>query len=217
MTTITDYTSLQSSVGDFLMRADLTAVIPTFIQLCEAQMNRKLRCRQQITKVSVSVATEFVTAPTDIAQTVYFKYTDYPSNRLVYCEPQNMPLAIATVNVRPRAWTLEKSPENFRFAPIPDQSYAAEYLYFAKLPPLASNPTNWLLALAPDAYLYGALLQSAPYLRDDERIAVWGQLYATAVNDVMASNKVAEQLLRTDDAMAMAGAGRTSFNINTGM
>ena len=47
-------------------------------------------------------------------------------------------------------------------------------VYRANIPPLASNGANWLLTLAPDLYLYGALLESAPYIKEDGRIQTWG-------------------------------------------
>jgi hypothetical protein len=40
---ITTYTELKSTIADFLNRDDLTAVIPTFISLAEAQMEREVR------------------------------------------------------------------------------------------------------------------------------------------------------------------------------
>jgi hypothetical protein len=44
--------------------------------------------------------------------------------------------------------------------------------------------TNWLLTSSPDIYLYGALLQAAPYLQDDARIQTWATLYERALNDL---------------------------------
>jgi hypothetical protein len=49
--------------------------------------------------------------------------------------------------------------------------------------------SNWLLEIAPDAYLYGSLVQSAPYLKDDGRVQVWGGLYAGAVAAVNRDNE----------------------------
>jgi len=54
-------------------------------------------------------------------------------------------------------------------------------LYYQKVPSLSSNSDNWLLLEAPDVYLYGALLHSAPYLAEDQRVAVWAQMYSAAV------------------------------------
>ena len=74
--------------------------------------------------------------------------------------------------------------------PSPDSSYTAELVYFRNVPKLSNtNTTNWLLELAPDLYLYGTLLQSAPYLRDDERITTWASLYAKKVLDIEESDQ----------------------------
>jgi hypothetical protein len=57
-------------------------------------------------------------------------------------------------------------------------------IYRANIPPLAANSTNWLLALAPDLYLYGALLESAPYIKEDARIQTWGLGFTSAMADL---------------------------------
>jgi len=67
-------------------------------------------------------------------------------------------------------------------APAPDTSYTMEHLYFSRIPALhEGSPTNWMLDYHPDAYLYGALLHSAPYLVEDQRIAVWSTLYEAVI------------------------------------
>ncbi len=45
---LTTYNELKTSVGDWLNRTDLTTVIPDFIALAEAQIERQLRTRQMI-------------------------------------------------------------------------------------------------------------------------------------------------------------------------
>jgi len=80
---------------------------------------------------------------------------------------------------RPEYYTHADS--QFRLYPTPDTTYNMELLYITKIPSLAANSTNWLLELAPDVYLYGALLHSAPYLQEDGRAGTWGALYSAAV------------------------------------
>jgi hypothetical protein len=48
----------------------------------------------------------------------------------------------------------------------------------------ASNTTNWLLTLAPDLYLYGSLLEAAPYIGNDERIPVWASAVSTVIDQL---------------------------------
>ena len=70
----------------------------------------------------------------------------------------------------------------FQLYPTPSDDTDFELLYIQKLDALSgSNADNWLLLDSPDVYLYGALLHSAPYLAEDERVAVWAQMYAASV------------------------------------
>jgi len=63
-------------------------------------------------------------------------------------------------------------------------------VYYARIPALSdSNTSNWLLDYSPDIYLYGALMQSAPYLQNDERITIWSSLYLKAIDDLEISNQ----------------------------
>jgi hypothetical protein len=51
---------------------------------------------------------------------------------------------------------------------------------------LTPSITNWLLQTAPDAYLYGTLMEAAPYLHDDDRIPVWASGVQAAFADLNA-------------------------------
>ena len=79
----------------------------------------------------------------------------------------------------PALYTLEAG--QFHLYPTPIADTDVELLYYAEVPALASNATNWLLTAAPDVYLYGSLMHSAPYLQDDARLSVWAQLYSSSV------------------------------------
>ena len=65
--------------------------------------------------------------------------------------------------------------------PAPDTAYKAEITYYEKLVPLSSANTNSILQEAPNIYLFGALLQAEPYLKNDSRIATWQQKYDSVV------------------------------------
>jgi hypothetical protein len=61
--------------------------------------------------------------------------------------------------------------------------------YYAKIPALSdSNPTNWLLTKAPGVYLYGSLLESAPFESDDARMQSWLALYQSAIAGLKATD-----------------------------
>ena len=68
-------------------------------------------------------------------------------------------------------------------APTPDDDYAYEVLYYERVQPLDdSNQSNWFTQYAPQALLYGSLLQAMPFLKNDERIAMWQAQYSAIVN-----------------------------------
>lgn len=71
--------------------------------------------------------------------------------------------------------------------PTPGDTYTLEWVYAQTIPRLSdSNTTNWLLDLAPDVYLYGSLVHTAPYLKEDNRAAVWASIYQAALDAVNA-------------------------------
>jgi hypothetical protein len=63
-------------------------------------------------------------------------------------------------------------------APTPASNYTFEVLYYERLQPLDStNQTNWFTIYAPQALLYGSLLQAMPYIKNDERSMMWKANY----------------------------------------
>lgn len=182
-----NYSQLKSNIADFLNRSDLTAVIPTFIELAESQMERPLRVRQMLSRSTASIDTQYSAFPADFLEAKTFKITSSnPIQPLEFLTPEQMDdrdQLYANAPGMPKYFTVIGN--QLRVSPTPDATYTAELSYFAKLPKLSDSvTTNWLLASSPDAYLYGALMQAAPYLKDDERVAVWGTLYNTAIESI---------------------------------
>lgn len=65
--------------------------------------------------------------------------------------------------------------------PGPDAAYGLHALYWRRFASLTADAdTNWLLTNYSSIYLYAMLLESAPFIGHDERIATWHQLYASA-------------------------------------
>ena len=75
--------------------------------------------------------------------------------------------------------------QHWLFAETPDDDYPIEIVYY-ELPPLLDDEQqqNWLTNYAPNALLYGTLLEATPFLKNDERIPVWQGFYEMAVNSL---------------------------------
>jgi hypothetical protein len=67
-------------------------------------------------------------------------------------------------------------------APTPATNYSFQVLYYERNQPLdSSNQSNWFTQYAPQALLYGSLLQAMPFLKNDERIPVWQAMYDKSI------------------------------------
>ena len=98
-----------------------------------------------------------------------------------------------------------RTENQFEFFPSPDGSYGVELLYYQRVPALSdSNTTNWLLTEAPDVYLYGSLVHSAPYLADDARTAVWAQIFGAAMQRL---NQSSDEAVHSGVGLVMKNRG----------
>lgn len=194
MTQITDYVSLQTAVTEYLARdqdTTLIARIPSFIQLAEAKFNRQLFVRQMEQRSTAVVDTtssepEFVALPADFQSMRRVRLSNLIGKPCLEfksgTQMDEYRVAIADLAGRPRYFTVFGN--ELELAPRPDAAYTIEMVYRQNVPSLASSGANWLLSLAPDLYLYGALLESAPYIKEDARIQTWGLAFTAALSDL---------------------------------
>jgi len=191
---ITDYASLQAAVIEWLARDQdtfLIARVPSFIQFSEAKFNRTVFVRQMETRSSTLCDTtagepEFIALPADFQSMRRIRLpgvTGKPNLEFMSgTQMEEYRLSIGNAPAQPRYFSIFGN--EIELAPTPDANYAVEMIYRANVPPLAANSTNWLLTMAPDLYLYGALMESAPYLKNDDRLQVWGSGFKTALDDL---------------------------------
>jgi hypothetical protein len=179
---LSNYTELKASIADFLNRDDLTAVIPDFITLAEAAINRDVRHYEMENRATADLDQQYLDRPADWLETIRINITGGGTRHLEYLSAASMADKRAgTDNTTGEPKFFRHAERAFEVFPTPDGTYEVELLYYEKVPALSStNATNWLLTDHPDVYLYGALLHSSPYLAEDQRIGVWAQLYSAA-------------------------------------
>ena len=132
------------------------------------------------TTITGVVTSEILYVPDDMLEVE--RIVLYPAGReveLEYMPAKNMqkyrgrtamPFAFTAIN------------QQIYVAPVPDAAYNYTMYYIARIPALSSiRPTNYLLTSSPDIYLYAALMEASPYLKDDARVALWAQAYTNAV------------------------------------
>jgi hypothetical protein len=182
MATITNYTTLVSTVADYLNRQDLSAQIPTFIQLAESDLNTRLRCREMIVRATTTNDDEYVRLPLDFLEGINLQLVGGQSPlRYITLDEADIVNARQGYNA-PTFYSLMNGAIELVPPPATGVDVEIEMVYYGKITALSeANQTNWLLLKAPDVYLYGALVHAAPFLMDDQRISVFGSFYSQRV------------------------------------
>ncbi len=194
MTLITDYATLQTAVTEYLARdqdVTLIARIPTFIQLAEAKFNRQLFVRQMEERSTTVTDTsddepEFISLPSDFQSMRRVRLSSVAGKPLLEFKSgtqlDEYRSSRANTTGRPIYFTIFG--DEIELCPSPDAEYTIEMVYRKNVPALATDDVNWLLTLAPDLYLYGALMESAPYIKEDGRLQTWGAGFASALDSL---------------------------------
>ena len=157
---LSTYSEIKSTVADYLNRADLTAVLPSFVTLAESKFNRELRTRDMLTRVQTTSNDEYVSLPTDFLQH-YSLELDAASAQppMDYIGPQEAKVLKAQNRTASTTYYYTVIDGAFEIIPAPGSDLDLRMVYYAKIPALSdSNTTNWLLTKSPDLYLYSALL-----------------------------------------------------------
>lgn len=185
---LSTYSELQAAVADWLQRGDLTTQIPDFIALCEARLNREVRFRQQIQRATTEFSDQYITLPGDYAEIKDMLLLSNPPRSLIFITMQRMDdLKISNATgTAPYYFTIVGN--TLELYPVGGDC-TGEMTYYKQIPALSVDSTNWLLTKHPDIYLYGTLLQAAPYLRDDDRALVWETLYQKAISEAEVENQ----------------------------
>lgn len=175
---VTDYSTLKTTVANYLHRTDLTANIPDFISMAEWRIARALRISQLLTTSTLSVTAAAATTalPTGFLEIANVKIAN--GAELSYVPPDR----IDQVSGAGVPWVYSLVGANIMLAPSWTAGGSLTVTHWAKQTELSdSNTTNWYVTNAPDSLLYGALLESAPFLQSDNRITVWQQFFDQSI------------------------------------
>lgn len=199
------YDSLTSTVLQYLERKDAAVVeaIPTFISLAEFEIAQEIKTlgQLQVAEATMTADNALLQKPARWRKTVsmsvtvdgkkqpvYLRKYEYLKNYWPDANQTDVPLYYADTD-----W------EHWYLAPTPDQDYAFEVLYYERISPLSSaNQTNWLTQNAPNAMLFGTLLQAMQFLKNDQR-TIFQQKYTEALQSLKA-----EDVARVGDRQAVA-------------
>ncbi len=179
-----NYTALQAEVVDWSYRTDITDRVPSFITLCETDLQVRCKLVEFEADGTVSVVAGVGTLPSGFtgARSVY--WDGDTSRTLSYVTPDRF--ATLENNGGTGLWYTITG-DTLKVSPGGDGTL--NMTYKARFTPLSdANPTNVLLDNYPDAYLRGSLLQFSMWARDKERAADEAALFEAAIERIVIDN-----------------------------
>jgi hypothetical protein len=199
------YDSLTSTVLQYLERQDAAVVaqIPTFITMCEFEIAEQIKTLGQLQVATSKVTPDnpVLAKPARWRKTVSLTINNGTTDSPVFLrkfEYIKNYWPNATQTGLPQYYA-DTDYEHWYLAPTPDQDYDFEVLYYERIAPLSeTNQTNWLTQYAPNAMLYGTLLQAMTFLKNDNR-----QIFQQKFDAALAALKT-EDVARVGDRQAIA-------------
>jgi len=200
------YDSLVADVATYLERTDVATLekIPTFVMLAEQIIASQIKFLGNLTVQASQMTSDdpVINKPARWRKTVSMNIT---------VDGKRQPVLLRRYEYLREYWpdpTATDVPKfytdydftHWMVAPTPDVAYNFEVLYYERVQPLdSSNQTNWFTQYAPQALLYGSLLQAMPFLKNDGRVQLWQAMYKQAMDVLTAEDK-----LRVADRQAIA-------------
>lgn len=177
------YDSLVEDVIRYCERNDASFVeqIPRLIMLTEQSIAAEIKTLMQLNVVNttLSVDNPVLQKPARWRKTVSMKVNGQPilNRSMDYVTqyqteaPNGQPLYYGDYDY-----------DHWALAPIPDDNYTVEMIYYSRIQPLdLENQENLLTREAPQALLFGTLLQTQGYLKNTEKLTVWKGYYDAAI------------------------------------
>ena len=174
------YDSLVENVQSYLERTDTATLekIPLFIMLAEQTIAAQIKFLGNLTvqTSTMTAGANVIDKPARWHKTVSMNVTvggvkqpvllrKYEYLREYWPSPTETDVPLYYADYDYTHWLV---------APTPAQNYTFEVLYYERVQPLdSSNQSNWFTQYAPQALLYGSLLQAMPFLKNDERMPMW--------------------------------------------
>ena len=191
------YDSLVNDIQTYLERTDDQTLdkIPQFIKLAEQIIAAEIKFLGNLTvATSAMVASDnIIPKPARWRKTVSMNVT---------VAGKRQPVLLRTYEYIREYWpdpAATSAPlyfcdydyQHWLVGPTPTLAYSYEVLYYERVQPLdSSNQSSWFTQYAPQALLYGTLLQAMPFVKNDERMPMWQSNYDKIIEVLKTENVI---------------------------
>ena len=177
---LSTYGEIKTAVASWLVRTDLTTVIPDFVALAEADIRRDVRVQNMEQIATGTLTSETLAFPTRYLETrsLYVGTSLYE-----YVTPARYQ---DLANSQAKVFTIIG--ENIY---VLTGTGAYELIYWQAYAAFSADAdTNWLLTNHPDIYLAGACKHASSYLMDQTNEARFAGRYEAAVSRANSLDKL---------------------------
>lgn len=200
------YAQLKTAIQDYTENTETSFVtnLPTFIRAAEDRIF-KLVDLEIFRKNATSALTQsdpYLSVPTDYLASFSLSITNSSSKEFLLQKDVNY---IQEYNPNPATTGTPKyyaffDKDNFIMAPTPDSNYAVELHYYyrpASLTAGSDSGTTWLSDNAPNALLYGSLVEAYIYMKGEQDML---QMYEKQFTEAMTRIKDLAEARENSDA-----------------
>lgn len=191
------YNNLVTDIAQYLERTDTATLdkIPTFIGLTEQKLAARLKILGILTvqTSAMVIGSNVIDKPARWHKTVSMNIT---------VGGRRYPVLLRTMEYLREYWpdpTEQDIPKfyadydytHWLIAPTPDVAYNFEVLYYERIQPLdSSNQTNWFTIYAPQAMLYGSLVEASMFLKNYDKAQAYREEFTTILESLVIENKL---------------------------
>jgi len=190
--TIQTYAQLSTAVTNWLHRSDMSSIVGDLISLGEARINSTMRVRAMETSLSVAISSGVAAVPSDYVELKHAYLTTTPYQTLERKTAEWIYRTYPTRSSSGKPKFIAREGSNFIFGPYADSSYTINGIYYAR-PVALSSATNALFTSYPSLYLFAALAEAAPFLKDDKRTPLWEAKFTSLAEMVQLEDKVEQR------------------------
>lgn len=190
-----NFGDLKTKVADYIKRTDLTAIVPTFIQIAQRKIERQHNFKYMEVRATTSSSEAYLTMPARFKELVWFKVKDgnlyYDLNHTTPAHALSLyPDIVSNTGIPAYVATMTNQNE-FLIRPTPDKSYIFDIYYYNYLAELSADAdTNWLTNNAWELLLYGAMAEAELYMYNDERAMAWITLLSDTADKLLKAEKL---------------------------
>jgi hypothetical protein len=178
------YDNLVADVINYMERndAEFIAQIPSLIGLAESAIAAELKTYLQLTVVESSIAPNqtILNKPARWRKTISMKVNGQP---ILMRSQDYIAQYLSESDAGKPLYYAEYDYNNWNLAPKADITYPVEIIYYSEIQPLdTTNQQNLFTREAPQAMLFGTLLQAQGYLKAIDKLPIWKQYYTDCLD-----------------------------------